>query len=312
MTPTPGVLPPRDRRHREPPHTLRRSAREPGCTVSVACDSDAMRICAAGDIHGSINRESSRRSATRARPTSFIEAVDDVARLRITKQEATALRKWGAARGDRVPRWLARMQKAARLVAAAIEIHGRERYDLLVEAAKIMVALREPRTDRVPFERLTFQRSEWLLEVAIGKLGGCVGCLAMGASTAEKRLYARVKRAVNTTDPMGLLRAGAPDDEYHAEIDEITHRLADCRTHAQTLTTVHRVFAKWFGGEGCAGPRRAYAALARGLYAARRDDPAPRARRSASRRRAPARQRDLAQRDPSSAGASRRDRAGHG
>jgi hypothetical protein len=135
----------------------------------------------------------------------------------------------------------------------------------------------------------------------------------MGASTAEKRLYARVKRAVNATDPMGLLRAGAPDDEYHPEINEITHRLADCLTRSQTLTTVHQVFMKWFGGEGGAtGPRRAYAALARGLYAATRDAAAPRARGSASRRRAPARRRDPAQRDPSSAGASRRDRAGHG
>ncbi len=153
------------------------------------------------------------------------------------------------------------MRAAARLVFAAVEVHGRERHGLLVEAAKIVVALREPRV-----HRSTYRRVEWLLEIAIGKLGGCAGCLAMGESGADKQLYARVKRAVNAADPITLLRIGAPDDEYDPEIDEITHRLPECRTQAQTRATVHRVFVKWFGA-GVAGPRGDYRKLATTLHA---------------------------------------------
>ena len=216
-------------------------------------------------------RSSPKRSAPLTRPKALVDAVDDVVRLKITKREAAALRKWGAVRRARAPRWLAKMRKAMQLVAAATEVPGRQRHDILVEAAKIVAVLREPRTDRVPFERLTFQRSVLLLESAIGKLGGCVGCLAMGASTADKRLYAGVKRVVNDADLIGLLRQGAADDEYHPEIDEIANRLPEpeCRTVAQTHAMVHQVFVKWFGSR-IAGPRGAYRKLASAVHALRR------------------------------------------
>ena len=180
------------------------------------------------------------------------------------KQLSAATRSSKRSTSVRAPRWVARMRTAARLVLAATEVHGKARHALCVEAAKIVVALREPRT-----HLLTYRRVEWLLEVAIGRLGGCVGCLAMGATTADKQLFARVKRAVNSADPIALLRAGAPDDEYDPEIDEITHRLSECTTRAQTQTTVHRVFVKWFGGPGIAGPRSAYRKLATALHALR-------------------------------------------
>jgi len=233
------------------------------------------------------NVKPSKHSATLSQliAKAPVERVDDLVRLKITKQEAAALRKWGAARGDRAPRWVARMQKAMHLVAVAIGVHGTERYDLLVKAAKIVAALREPRTNRVPFEILTFQRSEWLLEVAIGKLGDCVGCLAMGASTADKQIYASVKRIVNKADPIGLLRAGAPDDEYHPEIDEIACRLPEpeCQSVAKTQAVVHRVFVKWFGTR-TAGPRSAHRKLATALHALRPRRARPRTRLPATSR----------------------------
>jgi hypothetical protein len=212
------------------------------------------------------------KASKRVRPIvkAFIEAVDDAERLQLVKREATTLRTWGAAHGDRVPRWLPRMKKVLGLVAAATEAHGRERYDILVEAAKIVVALREPRADL-----LMFQRSEWFLEVAIGTIGDCAGCLAMRSSCADPRLSARIKRVVNKADPQGLLRAGAPDDEYHPEIDEIACRLPEkeCRTASQTQTVVRQVFIKWFGVHA-AGPRSGYEKLATALHALR---PTPRA-----------------------------------
>jgi len=173
-------------------------------------------------------------------------------------------------RSNRRPRWLPQMQEAQRLVAAATEVHGRHRHDLLVEAAKIVAALREPRTDGVLFERLSFRRSRRLVEVAIATLGTCVGCLASATSLADKQIFARVKRVVNEADPIGLLSTGAPDDEYHPEIDEIACRLPepDCQTSAQTHAMVHRVFVKWFNAR-IAGPRSAYRKLATALHALR-------------------------------------------
>ena len=183
----------------------------------------------------------------------------------MTKKTATVTRR------PRAPRWVARMRAAGRLVLTATEAHGKERHTILVEASKVLVALSEPRTHRA-----TYRRVQWLLEVAIGKLGGCVGCLAMGETGVDKQLFACVKRAVNAADPIAILRIGAPDDEYDPEIDEITHRLTECRTQAQTRATVHRVFVKWFGA-GVAGPRGDYRKLATVLHALRPRRARPRA-----------------------------------
>ena len=71
------------------------------------------------------------------------------------------------AKRARTPRWLAQIQEATRLVAMATEARGKERHRLLVDAAKIFVAVREPRV-----HRLTFERSSGLLERAIAKLSG--------------------------------------------------------------------------------------------------------------------------------------------
>jgi hypothetical protein len=157
------------------------------------------------------------------------------------------------------------MCEALRLVIAATHVYNKERYALLVRASKIVIALREPRT-----HLKTFQKMEWALEAAIGRLGDCAGCIAMGATLADKRLFASVKRVVNRADPIALLRAGAPSDEYHHEINEVACRLPEeCRTVAQTHVMVHRVFIKWFGVY-IAGPRGAYRKLARALHTLRR------------------------------------------
>lgn len=163
------------------------------------------------------------------------------------------------------------MQKAMQIVAAASEVHGKERYDLLVEAAKILVAVRKLRIKHLPLEGLTFQRSAHLVAITISKLGGWVGSMAAGVPLADKRLYARVKRIVNAADPIGLLRQGAPDDEYHPEIDEIAFWLPKwkCRTVTQTHAVVYGVFVTWFGAR-VAGPRGAYRRIATEIHELRR------------------------------------------
>ena len=64
-----------------------------------------------------------------------------------------------AARRARAPRRARADEKGDAPRGRGTEVHGKERYDILVEAAKIVAALRVPRTNTVPFERLMFQRS---------------------------------------------------------------------------------------------------------------------------------------------------------
>lgn len=184
-----------------------------------------------------------KKSSKRATSNDvFVEGeirVADVTRLKIKRAEAKALRAWAKqqrlSRPNRAPRWLARMQQAQRIVAAATEAHGKERYDLLVDAAKIVAALREPRTDSVPFELLTFQRSANLLAVAISKLGGWVGSMATGVPLADKRLYARYQKLATAlhalrprrTRPRAVSAPGCRSDvirDHGAVLKKLTSR----------------------------------------------------------------------------------------
>lgn len=54
-----------------------------------------------------------------------------------------------------------------------------------------------------------------------------------------------VKAAVDALDPEGLLRMGAPDDEYDSEVDEFTARLA--QGDVVTSDSVRAIWARWFG-----------------------------------------------------------------
>ena len=215
-------------------------------------------------VGGEVTARSSRQPSAVLLAGADVDRVDDVARVVMTREMAV-LRRWGATLSDRPPRWSAPARAAMRLVIAATDAHGRDRHALLVEAAQIVVALREPRAHRP-----RFQRAEWLLEVAIGKLGNCAGCLAAGASTADKRLLARVRRVVNAADPIGLLRAGDRRDSYHPAIDEIAECLPEpeCGTLGPTRYVVHRAFRRWFDLD--AGPQRQYSTFARALHALRR------------------------------------------
>ena len=71
--------------------------------------------------------------------------------------------------------WRDRLREVRRLAREAGKARGKRRRILLILAAKIIVALREPRA-----ERAAFDRAERKAEVLIGRLAhACVGCLAM-------------------------------------------------------------------------------------------------------------------------------------
>ena len=85
--------------------------------------------------------------------------------------------------------------------------------------------------------------------------------------TPYQALVVAVERAMNEADPIGLLEGGAPADEYGPEIGTIVPRIAKLERPDDVATVLHEEFVRWFG-EGTAGPREAYEAPARQIWAA--------------------------------------------
>jgi hypothetical protein len=82
-----------------------------------------------------------------------------------------------------------------------------------------------------------------------------------------RRLVAAVERAINEADPIRLLGVGAPADEYSLEIGAILPPLAGVQGVSDVTNLLHEEFVRWFD-EGIAGPREAYEASARRIWAA--------------------------------------------
>lgn len=78
-------------------------------------------------------------------------------------------------------------------------------------------------------------------------------------------LVAAVECAINEADPIGLLEAGAPADEYGSEIGTILPRIANAQRPDDVTDVLHEEFLRWFG-DGTAGPRQAYEAPARRIW----------------------------------------------
>jgi len=85
--------------------------------------------------------------------------------------------------------------------------------------------------------------------------------------TCYQRLVAAVELAINEADPMSLLEAGAPTDEYSPEIATILPRLAGVQGFSDVIDVLHEEFVRWFD-QGIAGPREAYEEPARRIWAA--------------------------------------------
>jgi hypothetical protein len=85
--------------------------------------------------------------------------------------------------------------------------------------------------------------------------------------TCYQRLLAAVERAIDEADPISLLEAGAPTDEYSPDIAAIIPRLADVQGLSNVTDVLHEEFVHWFD-RGIAGPREAYEEPARRIWAA--------------------------------------------
>lgn len=80
-------------------------------------------------------------------------------------------------------------------------------------------------------------------------------------------LLAAVERAINDTDPIGLLECGTPADEYSPEISTIVPRVRNAQTVDEIAAILHEECVRWFTAD-IAGPLQAYEAPARRLWPA--------------------------------------------
>ena len=80
-------------------------------------------------------------------------------------------------------------------------------------------------------------------------------------------LVAAVERAINDADPIGLLKGGAPADEYSSEIGAIVPRVVNAQSVDEITAVLYEEFVRWFDDQ-TAGPRQAYEAPARQIWPA--------------------------------------------
>ena len=80
-----------------------------------------------------------------------------------------------------------------------------------------------------------------------------------------RTLVAAVERAINDSDPIGLLEGGAPSDEYNPEIGTIVPRVVKAQSVDEVTAVLYEEFLRWFG-EDTAGPRQTYEAPGRRIW----------------------------------------------
>jgi len=81
-------------------------------------------------------------------------------------------------------------------------------------------------------------------------------------------LYTEVSRLLRETDPIRLIKIGAPDDEYDPEVSTILPRLREAKSSDDVRRIVHEEFVRWFGAE-IAGSETEYRAVAQEIWAVR-------------------------------------------
>lgn len=80
-----------------------------------------------------------------------------------------------------------------------------------------------------------------------------------------RKLWKIVDGAIRQEDPIGLLRLGAPADEYDPEVGTILPRLKSASSQSELRRIIHQEFLHWFG-ESTAGPESAYEGIANDIW----------------------------------------------
>ena len=80
-----------------------------------------------------------------------------------------------------------------------------------------------------------------------------------------RKLWKIVDSAIRKEDPIGLLRLGAPSDEYDPEIGTILPRLKSASSQSELRRIIHQEFLHWFG-EPTTGPESAYEDIANDIW----------------------------------------------
>ncbi len=82
-----------------------------------------------------------------------------------------------------------------------------------------------------------------------------------------------VSQALREADPIGLIRGGAPRNEYDPEVGTILPRLRGVTSAEDIQSIVHEEFVSWFGEE-TAGSFDDYQRAAQSIWAIVRDNEA--------------------------------------
>jgi hypothetical protein len=87
------------------------------------------------------------------------------------------------------------------------------------------------------------------------------------SSVRRHALAEAVARAIDDSDPIGLLASGAPADEYAAEARTILGRIPGANDVDDVVAILHEEFSRWFGAD-TAGPKKAYELAASQIWEA--------------------------------------------
>ncbi len=82
----------------------------------------------------------------------------------------------------------------------------------------------------------------------------------------EPRWLVHVTQLLAEHDPLGLIRMGAPRDEYSLEAKTIVARMGEARSALELRDVFHEEFVRWFDA-GTAGSVEHYTAVADQLWA---------------------------------------------
>lgn len=81
----------------------------------------------------------------------------------------------------------------------------------------------------------------------------------------ENKYFILIKEIINRLDPIGLLKQGAPDDEYDDEIKKIAIGLPICNSVTDIQELVYNIFKENFGQE-TAGDISLYLDIAKSIF----------------------------------------------